>query len=439
MARSNSFEMPSQLNTGQMPDADVIVVGGGPAGNTVAAFLAQRGRRVVLLEKSRHPRFHIGESLLPMNVPILERLGVLGEVERLGVRKLAADFPAANDRGFNAFDFSRSLPGSPAFAFQVPRAQFDEMLFRRAAQLGVDARDGVEVEDVQLHGDRALAQARDAQGNVVRLSARYLVDATGRDTLLGTRLKLKRSHPRHRSAALFGHFEGVERRAAEHAGNISIYRLAEGWIWLIPLPDGLTSIGVVCLPQVLKSRTGDRQSFFMELLGRVPQLADRMRQARMTGEVHATGNYSYTCDRFHGPGWLMVGDSAAFIDPVFSSGVYLAMHGAERAAALVDAVLSGGHESRLQRAYEREMRGGMRRFSWFIERFTSPALAWLFANPRNDFRLEEAMISLLAGRVFDARDVSRRLLVFKGIYYLASLRFWRQMLRHRRELRAASA
>jgi flavin-dependent dehydrogenase len=437
--------MPSQLNTGEKADADadaiadVIVIGGGPAGSTVAAFLAQRGRRVILLEKSRHPRFHIGESLLPMNLPILERMGVLDAVEKLGVRKLAADFPAGNSGGFNSFEFSRSLPGSPGHAFQVPRAQFDELLFRRAAALNVDAREDTEVDGVELHGDSATVRLRGAQGENTRLRARFLVDATGRDTLLGSQLRLKRSHPRHRSAALFAHFDGVARREGEHAGNISIYRLADGWIWVIPLPDGLTSIGVVCLPRVLKARSGDRNSFFMELLHGVPQLADRMRDARMAGDVHASGNYSYACDRFHGRGWLMVGDAAAFIDPVFSSGVYLAMHGAERAAELVDAVLAGAPEAPMQRAYEREMRGGMRRFSWFIERFTSPALAWLFANSRDVYKLEQATISLLAGRVFNAREVGRRLVLFKVLYYLTSLRLWREMRRHRRSLRAASA
>lgn len=430
--------MPPQLNTGETADADVIVIGGGPAGSTVAAFLAQRGRRVILLEKARHPRFHIGESLLPMNLPILERMGVLDAVEKMGVRKLAADFPAGNSRGFNAFDFARSLPGSPGHAFQVPRAQFDALLFRRAAALQVDAREEVEVEGVELHGDSATVRLRGDRGET-SLRARFLVDATGRDTLLGNQLRLKRSHPRHRSAALFAHFEGVARRDGEYAGNISIYRLAEGWIWVIPLPDGLTSIGVVCLPRVLKARAGDRNSFFMELLLGVPQLADRMRDARLAGEVHASGNYSYACDRFHGRGWLMVGDAAAFIDPVFSSGVYLAMHGAERAAQLVDAVLAGAPEAPLQRAYEREMRGGMRRFSWFIERFTSPALAWLFANSRDVYKLEQATISLLAGRVFNAREVGRRLLLFKVLYYLTSLRLWGRMRHHRRSLRAASA
>jgi flavin-dependent dehydrogenase len=446
-ALQQHLEMASPINTPEKPDpgkldADVIVAGGGPAGSTAATFLARLGHRVLLLEKSRHPRFHIGESLLPMNLPILERLGVLEQVEKLGVRKGAADFPASNPRGFYSFDFARSLPGSPDHAFQVPRAQFDELLFRHAAAAGVDAREAAEVDEVRLSDQGASVQVRDANGSRSTMHARYFLDATGRDTLLGDRLRLKHSHPRHRSAALFAHFEGVERREGEHAGNISVYRLPSSlpsaWIWLIPLPDGLTSIGIVCLPQLLKTRTGDRQSFFLELLRSVPELAARMRLARLSGELHASGNYSYTCDRFHGPRWLMVGDSAAFIDPVFSSGVFLAMHGAERAAVLVDAVLAGASESPLQRAYEREMRAGMRQFSWFIERFTSPALAWLFANPRNNLRLEEALISLLAGRVFNARSIARRLVLFKVIYYVTSLRLWRQTLRHRRELRACS-
>lgn len=437
MPRSNTLEMASNLNISGPLDADVIVVGGGPAGSTAATFLAQRGRRVILLEKSRHPRFHIGESLLPMNLPILQRLGVLAEVETLGVRKLAADFPADNPRGFNSFDFARSLPGSPDHAFQVPRAQFDELLFRRASSAGVDAREGAEVEEVEVANNGVAVQVHDAQGGKSTLRGHYLLDATGRDTLMGERLRLKRTHPRHRSAALFAHFKGVERREGEHAGNISIYRLPGGWIWLIPLPEGTTSIGVVCLPRLLKSRAGDRDGFFLELLGKVPTLAARMRQAVMTSDVHVTGNYSYFCKRFSGPRWLMVGDSAAFIDPVFSSGVYLAMHGAEKAAALVDAVLAGASESRLQRAYERELRGGMRQFSWLIERFTSPALASLFANPRNDLQLEQALISLLAGRVFDSAPVARRLMLFKFIYYVTSLRLWRETWRHRREMRAA--
>ena len=157
------------------------------------------------------------------------------------------------------------------------------------------------------------------------------------------------------------------------------------------------------LPETLKKRSGPLEPFLMDILHSVPALKARMANARLHGNLEATGNYSYECREHTGSRWIMAGDSSAFVDPVFSSGVYLAMHSATRAAELVDAVLSGARERPLQRAYEREIRAGLREFSWFIVRFTTPALAWLFANPRNVLRVEEAMVSMLSGHVFGAR------------------------------------
>jgi len=421
-------------------DCDVIVIGGGPAGTTAATELARRGRRVQLFEKNRHPRFHIGESLLPMNIPILERLGVLDEVDRIGIRKPAADFPADNERGFNVFDFSKSLERLPGYAYQVKREQFDEILFRNTQRAGVNTYENTEVLSATTSADSASVNVRDAAGQTREVRARYLIDASGRDTFLGSALKLKKRHTRHRSAAIFAHFTGVERRAAPWTGNISIYRFgtgaAGGWIWLIPLSDDITSIGAVLLPEQMKQRTGSLEEFLMGILHSVPALKARMASARLHGNLEATGNYSYECREHSGPRWIMAGDSSAFVDPVFSSGVYLAMHGASRAAEVVDAVLSGARERPLQRAYEREMRAGLREFSWFIVRFTTPALAWLFANPRNVLRVEEAMVSMLSGHVFEARKTLRRLRVFKALYYITSLFMWRDTLRHRRAVRA---
>ena len=404
---------------------DILVIGGGPAGSTAAISLARLGWRVLLLEKDHHPRFHIGESLLPMNLPILERLGVLDKVEAIGVRKIGADFPrpAAGEGMTHVFRFDRALTDGCTHAFQVRRDEFDQLLFDAARDAGADARDGVAVTAVEFGADGrpTRARARGADGIEFGISMRYLVDASGRDTFLGNKLKLKRKNPKHQSAALFSHFRGVERRPGEDAGNITIERFAHGWVWMIPLRDDVMSIGAVCSPDYLKQRKGDGEAFLMRTLQGIPTLWPRMDGAERVAPVHATGNYSYTSTRMCGPGWTTVGDAYVFIDPIFSSGVYLGMHSAERAAAVIDGALrEPARESALQKAMAREFNRGLKEFSWFIYRFTTPVMRHLFANPRNMFQIEQAVISMLAGDVFDNPAVVRRLRAFRLIYLVTA-------------------
>ena len=423
-------------------DCDVLVVGGGPGGSTAAALLKRRGYHVIQLEKDRHPRFHIGESLLPCNLPIMEELGVLEKVRALGVLKLGADFPAGED-GYQTFHFRRALGASPPHAFQVKREEFDQMLFEHARESGVDAREGVKVERVDIDGvGNVTAIAKDSDGNALTLRARYFVDASGRETLLGNALKLKQKNDKHQSAAIFAHFRGVERRPDDEAGNISIYRFDYGWCWFIPLREGVMSVGCVCWPEYLKQRRGRNEAFLIETLKLMPAAWARMASAEMISEVRVTGNYSYTCSRMAGPGWVMVGDAYAFVDPVFSSGVYLAMHSGKQAAALVDAVLrEPARESALQAAFTKRIRRGIRVFSWFIYRFNSPVMRNLFASPRNILRVEDGVISMLAGDVFDSAPVMRRLHLFKLIYGIGGVlnlrRFVGDLIVRKRQARYA--
>jgi flavin-dependent dehydrogenase len=397
-------------------DSDVLVIGGGPAGSTAATLLARRGWSVQMLEKERHPRFHIGESLLPMNLPVLERLGVIEAVERIGVRKLAADFPAgAGD--YNSFRFSRALDAQRGHAFQVRRSEFDELLFRNAAANGVAAFEETTVLGIERKTDGRHAVRIKQAGEERTLHARYVIDASGRDTLLGRQFDLKQANPRHRSAALFAHYRGVVRRPGEDAGNITIYRLPRGWMWMIPLRDDVMSVGAVCDPEHFKTRRGALDEFLRDTLFAHPEARERMADAERVSEVEATGNYSYACRAIAGPGWVMAGDAYAFVDPIFSSGVFLAMHGAEQAAALVhDALTEPRREAALQRAYRARTDAGLAQFSWFIERFTGPTMEHLFRNPRNVWQVEQAVISMLAGDVFDNPRVKARLRVFRAIH-----------------------
>jgi len=356
---------------------DVAVIGGGPSGSTAATLLARRGYKVIALEKARHPRFHIGESLLPMNLPVFERLGVLDKVRALGVFKPGADFEADNERGYNTYAFSRAIGNSPPHAYQVWRQDFDKMLYDHARESGADAREGHEVLKIDQLGPRdTRLEVRTDEGRTYSIQARYLVDASGRDAFLSAKKKLRRKNDQHQSAAIFGHFRGAEPRAGGDAGNISIYRFDHGWMWMIPLPDGVMSIGAVCWPEYLKQRKGGTAQFLLDTLNQNPGLRRRIEHAELIGEVRVTGNYSYDSTQMGGPGWVLVGDAFAFLDPVFSSGVYLAMSGAEQAAAVVDTALrEPQRESGLLRRLEKRQRAGMSRFSFFIFRFNGPDAA----------------------------------------------------------------
>lgn len=434
--------MPVQSESPEGADqqCDVLVIGGGPAGSTAAALLAQHGHRVTLVEKDRHPRFHIGESLLPANLPLFERLGVADQVRAIGMEKWGAEFVSPWHAHTQTFEFAEARDKSMPFAYQVRRSDLDAILLRNAAARGAEVIEGCRVRDVAFDPDGALVRARHDDGGDSTWRARFLIDASGRDTFLGNRLRFKRRNPRHNSSAMYAHFAGARRHPDRAAGNISIFWFEHGWFWLIPLADGATSVGAVTWPYYMKARTQPMEAYFLETIALCPPLADRLRDALLITKVEATGNYSYVSDRTHGPGYLLLGDAFAFIDPVFSSGVMLAMISAFAGAEAVDTSLRHPERSaQAMRRFDRLMRRGPRVFSWFIYRVTNPTMRDLFMAPRNPLRMKESLLSVLAGDLYGKTPIWGGLLAFKAVYYLFSLRYLRRSVlawqRRRRNIR----
>jgi flavin-dependent dehydrogenase len=401
---------------------DVVVIGSGPGGATISALLAQQGRDVVLIEKSKHPRFHIGESLLPLNLPLFSRLGVAEEIEAIGMPKYGAEFVSPWHQQAVTFNFADAWDKSFPCAYQVRRSEFDQILFRNAVRRGARAVEQCRVTHVDFDSHGATVTARQDDGHELHWRTRFVVDASGRDTLLANQFGIKQRNKKHNSAALFGHFSNARRLPGKAEGNISLFWFDHGWFWFIPLCDGATSIGAVCWPYYMKSRKTSPEQFLLDTIALCPALSERLRDAKLSSPVTATGNYSYKSARTTGEKYLMLGDAFQFIDPVFSSGVLIAMQSAFAGADAIETCLNTPQKAASAlRRYDRAMRRGPNVFSWFIYRVATPSLRELFMHPSNRFRLQEALLSVLAGDIFRGTPIHMRLLAFKVIYYIGSV------------------
>jgi flavin-dependent dehydrogenase len=402
---------------------DVLVIGGGPAGSTIAALLATQGRNVVLLEKAHHPRFHIGESLLPCNVELFERLGVKDQVEKIGMPKFGIEFVSPDHEHRSAVEFAEAWDKTKPSAWQVRRSELDELLFRNASSRGAKTREGCRVREVSFDAEGATVQAELDDGARRRWRARFVVDASGRDTFIANKLRCKEKNPKHNSSALFGHYTDARRLPGKMEGNISIMWFQHGWFWFIPLADGTTSVGAVCWPYYLKSRNKPLPQFFDDTIALCPELADRLKSAtRVDDAVHATGNYSYNATHSSGERYLLLGDAFTFIDPMFSSGVYLAMTSAFAGADVVATALDRPLEAAgARKRFDAMMKKGPKEYSWFITRVTNPTIRQLFMYPINPLRVKEALMSLLAGDLYGRSPIQPSLWALKGIYYMISI------------------
>jgi FADH2-dependent halogenase len=382
-------------------DFDVAVVGGGPGGSSAATALARRGRKVLLLERERFPRFHIGESQLPWSNEVFRVLGVDRAIAAAGfVSKWGASFrPPHIDREQYA-DFEAAVETPTPQTFQVLRERFDEVLLRHSGQSGVVVREGHRFVDATFDADGVALRFAGPDGIEHTARAGAVVDASGRAGVLVKRFGQHEYDPILRNIAVHAQYEGIPRAAGRRSGDIRMFTRADmGWLWLIPLSETVISVGAV-IPKAVHQREAraTAEESLDHYLAATPFAAPLLERARRVSPARVDVDYSYLATRMAGERWVAVGDAAAFLDPIFSTGVLLSMQGGLDAAEAIDAGLkSGDLSARAFVGYERLVRKRYHHFRRFAIGFYDPAFRDLWFTPNKRFGIYGAIVSVLAG------------------------------------------
>jgi flavin-dependent dehydrogenase len=393
-------------------DCDVLVVGGGPAGSTAAAALARAGRRVILFERDTFPRFHIGESLLASVNGVLEATGAADKIREAGFpQKWGATFmtPDGSVERFADFAISAEVPAPQTW--QVPREQFDDLLLRHAAACGADVRERHRVVAVDFDTDGVTVAYRrhntaedsgdgDSPAADGRVRARMIVDASGRTALLNRRLDLRVDEPELANLAIFSHYTNVPRAAGRRAGDIRVIARADrGWLWMIPISNDLMSVGVVLPRAAYQAQPRVDPGLLLErLIAETPAVARLMAHAERRWPVRVERDFSYGARTYAGDRWITVGDAGSFLDPVFSSGVAIALESALEGAIAVDRALERGDLSaRAFSRFDRRQRRRYRAFRRFVIAFYTDGFRDLFFSADPPLRLFRAVVTVLAG------------------------------------------
>ena len=399
---------------------DGVVVGGGPAGATAAAVLAQHGRRVALLERETFPRYHVGESLMPYTWFTFERLGVLDWFEKAACpKKHSVQFVSTTGKVSQPFYFFETIKHPCATTWQVRRSDFDRMLLDNARARGVEVRQGTAVRELLTEGGRAVGVRAEAAGGggPETFRADAVIDASGRDAFLASKLGWKRRDPDLAKIAIFTYYRGAKRDPGLDEGATTVAYVPEkGWFWYIPLPDDVVSVGVVAEADYLYRGARDPEAIFEREAGECVWIADHLRSGARVEPVRVTGEFSYRADAIGGDGFCLAGDAFAFLDPVFSTGVFMALKSGEMAADAVHRGLeAGGVTAETFTEYERDMRWALDQFRQLVLSFYNQAFSFRdFIRDRPDLhpRLVDALVGNVfadLGPLFDAlRDFSAR-------------------------------
>lgn len=399
---------------------DALIIGGGPGGSATATFLARAGKSVLVLEKEHFPRFHIGESLLPYNHPIFEEMGVLPRLEAAGfTRKLGAQFHLGNSTKRLKLAFRNGRFTRSRVAFHVERATFDDLLLKHARSSGAEVREGWMVTKFTTDNSGVSIEARGENGATETIRGSFLIDASGRVNLTGNQEGLRVAYPSLKKLAIFGHFENVKMDQGPEAGDILVIRLEDKWFWLIPLSPRKVSVGMVMNQDEFTRTKQSPADLFACVWQSSSEMRERMKDSTLVSPIQATSDFSYRNRRLVGQRLLRVGDAAGFLDPIFSSGVYVAMYSGRLAAKAVLAALASGNDGQHRfRRYEKKVTAAMDLYWEMVEGFYTRPFMELFMEPRKKFQLPDAIVAILAGELEGGWKLNWRLRLF---YWLVKL------------------
>ena len=404
---------------------DVAIIGGGPAGSTAAALLARAGWRAIVLERDKFPRFHIGESLLPFSTQTFDRLGVREKLDRTFLPKFGGEIVAACGTKGAKFYFKDGFRSRRDRAYQVTRSEFDKLLLDHSRENGAEVREETEVKNIIFEDDRAKIDIETPVGARSTIEARYLLDCSGRQTMLGSFFKCKKMYDHLQKFSVFAHYENVDRAEGIDGTLIRMVRGLDRWFWMIPLTPTRMSIGVVMDTGTFRAMKLSPLAALQKCIDEQPMVLERMKRAERVSPVYSAGDYSYRNTKLFGDRWLLAGDAAGFIDPVFSSGVFLAIMSAEKAADTLDAVLR--YESRRRRLFKKYART----VNYIMDIYLTFVNAWyrrgkefveVFLNPTDTMQIAAAVNAVLAGNEGKSLAIKWRMWLF--YFFVNAQRFF---------------